>query len=229
MLRIGIIAGELSGDLLGAGLIAAVKKRFPDIHFEGIAGKHMREAGCVTWHNASELAVMGLTEVIKDLPRLLKIKKDVLKRWEDNPPDLFIGVDAPDFNLRVEKTLKQRGVKTMHYVSPSVWAWREGRVKKIEAAVDHLLCLLPFEPQYYENTKVKAHFIGHPMADSIPVDINARNFNQAIDSIQASDENDYKSLTFLVWVLNLVKRYKGKLLCYLAVEVLKLKGFYQFS
>jgi len=129
LLRIGIIAGEVSGDLLGAGLITALVKRFPDIQFEGIAGKAMQAAGCTAWYEADELAVMGLTEVLSDLPRLLKIKKAVLERWAKNPPDLFIGIDAPDFNLRVAKVLKSNRVKTVHYVSPSVWAWRQGRVK----------------------------------------------------------------------------------------------------
>jgi len=137
--RIGIIAGELSGDF----------------------------AGCNAWYAANELAVMGLSEVLKDLPRLLKIKKDVLNRWLLNPPDLFIGIDAPDFNLRVAKKLKAAGIKTAHYVSPSVWAWREGRVKSIAKAVDELFCLLPFEPMYYQKTSVQAHFVGHPMADNI--------------------------------------------------------------
>ena len=167
MPRIAIIAGEVSGDLLGAGLIKAIHKTHPNISFEGIAGDAMQAAGCEAFYPADDLAVMGLTEVLKDLPRLLKIKKEILKRWLADPPDLFIGIDAPDFNLRVAKELKQAGIHTVHYVSPSVWAWREGRVKTIEKAVDTLLCLLPFEPEYYKNTSVQADFIGHPMADAI--------------------------------------------------------------
>ena len=167
MPRIAIITGEVSGDLLGAGLIQAIHKTHPAVKFEGIAGDAMQAAGCETFSPAEDLSVMGLTEVLKDLPRLLKIKKDVITRWIDNPPDLFIGIDAPDFNLRVAKILKQAGIHTVHYVSPSVWAWREGRVKGIEKAVDNLLCLLPFEPKYYQDTTVVANFIGHPMADAI--------------------------------------------------------------
>ena len=173
MPRIAIIAGEVSGDLLGAGLIQAIHNIRPDIHFEGIAGDAMQAAGCEAFYPADALAVMGLTEVLKDLPRLLKIKKNVVNRWITNPPDLFIGIDAPDFNLRVAKALKQAGIHTVHYVSPSVWAWREGRVKSIEKAVDNLLCLLPFEPRYYKETTVKAEFIGHSMADAIlPKDVS---------------------------------------------------------
>jgi len=167
MPRIAIIAGEVSGDLLGAGLIQEIRRTHPDVNFEGIAGDAMQAAGCEAFYPADDLAVMGLTEVLKDLPRLLKIKKDVLNRWLQNPPDLFIGIDAPDFNLRVAKTLKAAGVHTVHYVSPSVWAWREGRVNSIAKAVDNLLCLLPFEPEYYKDTTVQASFIGHPMADAI--------------------------------------------------------------
>lgn len=167
MFRIGIIAGEVSGDLLGAGLMRSVLEKESGVIFEGIAGPQMQEAGCKAWFQADELAVMGITEVFKDLPRLLSIKKHVVQRWLENPPDLFIGIDAPDFNLRVAKILKLAGIHTMHYVSPSVWAWREGRVKGIEKAIDDLFCLLPFEPDYYSNTTVNAHFVGHPMADKI--------------------------------------------------------------
>lgn len=172
MLRIGIIAGEVSGDLLGAGLMRSVLAMNPDVKFEGIAGEAMQEAGCDTWFPSDNLAVMGLTEVLKDLPRLLSIKKQVVSRWMQNPPDLFIGIDAPDFNLRVARQLKNAGIHTMHYVSPSVWAWRAGRIKTIEKAVNDLFCLLPFEPEYFKNTTVKAHFVGHPKADVIEINSN---------------------------------------------------------
>lgn len=169
MLRVGIIAGEISGDQLGAGLIKTVLKHNPEVKFEGIAGEAMQAAGCEVWYPADDLAVMGLTEVLKDLPRLLAIKKDVVARWIKNPPDIFIGIDAPDFNLRVAKQLKAAGIRTAHYVSPSVWAWREGRVNGIAKAVDDLFCLLPFEPQYYSKTTVNAYFVGHPLADAIAI------------------------------------------------------------
>ena len=213
MFRVGIIAGEISGDLLGAGLIKAVHKQHPDIVFEGIAGDAMRAAGCDAWYPSDELAVMGLTEVLKDLPRLLKIKKKVIQRWINDPPDLFIGIDAPDFNLRVAKELKSVGIHTAHYVSPSVWAWREGRVKTIEKAVDTLFCLLPFEPDYYKNTKVKAHFVGHPMADAIDLQVSASKFInfQAphIAVLPGSRSGEIKQLAvpFIQTIATLAKRY----------------------
>jgi len=177
MSRVGIIAGEVSGDLLGAGLINALLAHNPTIQFEGIAGAGMQAAGCEAWYDSDELAVMGLTEVLKDLPRLLKIKKEVIRRWRLKPPDIFIGIDAPDFNLGVEKQLKQEGIATAHYVSPSVWAWRENRINTIEKAVDDLFCILPFEPDYYSDTRVQAHFVGHPMADAISIKPMVGNIN----------------------------------------------------
>ena len=213
MLRIAIIAGEVSGDLLGAGLIKAIHKTHPNIKFEGIAGDAMQAAGCETFYPADDLAVMGLTEVIKDLPRLLKIKKTMLKHWLANPPDLFIGIDAPDFNLRVAKVLKQAGIHTVHYVSPSVWAWREGRVKTIAKAVDTLLCLLPFEPEYYKNTSVQADFIGHPMADAIAPnadsEIQKLPRNPLIAVLPGSRSGEIKKLAipFIQTIGELAKRY----------------------
>ena len=213
MLRIAIIAGEVSGDLLGAGLIQAIRKTHPDVQFEGIAGEAMQRAGCEAIYPADDLAVMGLTEVLKDLPRLLAIKKAVLKRWIENPPDLFIGIDAPDFNLRVAKEMKAAGVHTVHYVSPSVWAWREGRVKSIERAVDNLLCLLPFEPKYYKDTSVQADFIGHPMADTIALknssDIKSLPNNPLIAVLPGSRSGEINKLAipFIKTIAELAKRY----------------------
>ena len=213
MPRIAIIAGEVSGDLLGAGLIQAIHKTHPNITFEGIAGDAMQAAGCEAFYPADDLAVMGLTEVLKDLPRLLKIKKNILKRWLANPPDLFIGIDAPDFNLRVAKELKHAGIHTVHYVSPSVWAWREGRVKTIEKAVDNLLCLLPFEPQYYKGTTVKADFIGHPMADAIEpktaATLNEVPKDPLIAVLPGSRSGEIKKLAipFIQTIMELAKRY----------------------
>jgi lipid-A-disaccharide synthase len=167
-LRIALVAGEASGDGLGAGLVNALRERFPDAQFAGIGGDAMRNAGCQTWFDASELAVMGLAEILRHLPRLLKLRRQFRERvlaWE---PDVFIGIDAPDFNLGVEKWLKERGIRTVHYVSPSVWAWREKRAEKIGASADLVLCLFPMEPPIYARHNIDARFVGHPMADEIP-------------------------------------------------------------
>ena len=168
-LRIALCAGETSGDQLGAGLIDELRARFPDAEFAGIGGDGMRAAGMQTWHDASELAVMGLAEVLAHLPRLLKLRKAFRQRVLDWKPDVFIGIDAPDFNLGVERWLKQRGVRTVHDVSPSVWAWRESRAAKIGASADRVLCLFPMEPPIYARHGVDAVFIGHPLADEIPL------------------------------------------------------------
>jgi lipid-A-disaccharide synthase len=167
--RIALCAGETSGDQLGAGLVEALRERFPDARFAGIGGDAMRAAGVETWFDASELAVMGLAEVLAHLPRLLKLRKAFRQRVLDWKPDVFIGIDAPDFNLGVERWLKQRDVRTVHDVSPSVWAWREHRAAKIGESADRVLCLFPMEPPIYARHGVDAAFIGHPLADAIPL------------------------------------------------------------
>lgn len=164
-LRIALIAGETSGDQIGADLIAALKQRFPRAQFAGIGGHRMRRTGCDTWHDASELAVMGLVEVLRHLPRLLKLRRTVVKRLCEWNPDIFIGIDAPDFNLGVERKLKAAGIRTVHYVSPSIWAWRPGRAKRIGASSDRVLCLFPMEPAIYARYGVDARFVGHPLAE----------------------------------------------------------------
>ena len=168
--RIALVAGETSGDALGAGLITELRKRFPDAEFAGIGGQAMRDAGCKTWHDAGELAVMGLSEVLRHLPRLLKLRRSFRARVLEWKPDVFIGIDAPDFNLGVECWLKQREVRTVHYVSPSVWAWREKRAQKIGASADMVLCLFPMEPPIYARHGIDARFVGHPMADEMPIE-----------------------------------------------------------
>lgn len=178
--RIALVAGEASGDLLGAGLINALRARYPDAEFAGIGGDAMRNAGCETWFDASELALMGLAEILRHLPRLLKLRKEFRQRVLDWQPDVFIGIDAPDFNLGVEKWLKQRGLRTVHYVSPSVWAWREKRAEKIGASADLVLCLFPMEPPIYARHGIDARFVGHPMADEIPLHSDRTAARQAL-------------------------------------------------
>ena len=168
--RIALVAGEASGDLLGAGLIAELRKRYPDAQFAGIGGDAMRGAGMDTWFDATELAVMGLSEVLRHLPRLLRLRRSLRERVLAWKPDVFIGIDAPDFNLGVEKWLKKRGTRTVHYVSPSVWAWRESRAAKIGQSASRVLCLFPMEPAIYAKHRVDARFVGHPLADEMPVD-----------------------------------------------------------
>jgi lipid-A-disaccharide synthase len=169
-MRIALVAGEASGDLLGAGLIAELRKRYPAAQFAGIGGDAMRAAGLDAWFDASELAVMGLAEVLKHLPRLLRLRRTLRERVLAWKPDVYIGIDAPDFNLGVEKWLKRRGIRTAHYVSPSVWAWREKRAAKIGRSADRVLCLFPMEPAIYAKHRVDARFVGHPLADEMPVD-----------------------------------------------------------
>ncbi len=168
--RIALCAGEASGDLLGAGLIEALRQHYPNARFAGIGGEQMRGAGMEAWHDASELAVMGLSEVLRHLPRLLRLRRGFRQQLLDWRPDVFIGIDAPDFNLGVEKWLRKRGLRTVHYVSPSVWAWREKRAEKIGRSADRVLCLFPMEPAIYARHGVDARFVGHPLADEMPLD-----------------------------------------------------------
>ena len=167
-MRIGLVAGEASGDQLGAGLIRALKTLDPQLEFEGVAGTAMREAGCEVWEDSEALAVMGLIEPIREIPRLLRLRRSLIERWRKHPPAAFVGIDAPDFNLGLEIALKASGIATLQYVSPSVWAWRQGRVRKVAQAVDRVLCLLPFEKAFYDRHGIAADFVGHPLADSIP-------------------------------------------------------------
>ncbi len=169
-LRFAVVAGEASGDLLGSGLVRELRLRFPEAEFAGVGGEHLRAAGLETWHDCSELAVMGLAEVLRHLPRLLRLRASLRRRLLDWKPDVFIGIDAPDFNLGLERRLKQAGIRTVHYVSPSVWAWREGRAAKIGRSADRVLCLFPMEPPIYQRHGMDARFVGHPLADTFPLE-----------------------------------------------------------
>src|SRR5271169_4528033 len=168
-LRVGLVAGEASGDTLGAALIKALQRLAPDAQFFGVAGPKMQAAGCETWEPCESLAVMGLFEILRDLPRLLRLRARVRRQFLRAAPDVFVGIDAPEFNLGLARDLRAAGIPTVQYVSPQVWAWRQSRVHSIHQSVDLVLCLLPFEARFYENRGVAAEFVGHPLADAIPL------------------------------------------------------------
>jgi len=167
---IAMVAGEASGDSLGAGLMAALREDYPDARFVGIGGPAMVAAGFHSLVPMERLSVMGLTEVVRHLPELLAIRRRLLAYCHANRPDLFIGIDSPDFNLPLGRRLKRKGLKTAHYVSPSVWAWRQGRVRSIARAVDRMLTLFPFEARFYEQAGVPVRYVGHPLADRMPLE-----------------------------------------------------------
>lgn len=166
-MRFALVAGELSGDLLGAALIRALRQRHPQARFYGVAGPRMIAEGCEAIASIETLSLMGIAEVLPALPRLFRLRAQLLRRFSADRPDCVIGIDAPDFNLGLERRLKQRGVRTAHVVSPTVWAWRAGRVRGIARSVDLMLCLLPFEPAFYSGHGVQAEFVGHPLADEL--------------------------------------------------------------
>lgn len=170
-LKVGIVAGEASGDTLGAAFIAAVRAREPGAQFFGVAGPKMIAAGCEAWESAETLAVMGVTEVLRHLPRLWRLRRRLEARFREARPDVFVGIDAPEFNLGLGRRLKG-AMRTVQYVSPQVWAWRQGRVRSIGASCDLVLCLLPFERRFYDEHQVPAVFVGHPLADRIPLEVD---------------------------------------------------------
>ncbi|MEO8101025.1 MAG: lipid-A-disaccharide synthase [Betaproteobacteria bacterium] len=167
-MKVGIVAGEASGDLLGSLLINALNVEFPGLEFVGIAGPRMQAAGATSWYSMEKLAVRGYVEVLKSFREILSIRRGLRDRMLSERPALFIGIDAPDFNLGLEKTLKRAGIPTVHYVSPSIWAWRGERIHKIKESVDHMLTVFPFEPAIYRDAGIPATFVGHPTADVIP-------------------------------------------------------------
>lgn len=167
-IRIGIVVGETSGDLLAADLCKELKRRQIPFSVSGITGPELQQQGTHSLFSMERLSVMGLGEILKQLPQLLRCRREITEYFLTNPPDVFIGVDAPEFNLDLEKKLKKHGIRTLHYVSPSVWAWRRWRLRKIAKAVDLMLCLFPFEQPFYEEHKIPVQYVGHPFADEIP-------------------------------------------------------------
>ncbi len=186
-MKIAIIAGEASGDVLGSRLIQSLKTYYPDATFEGIGGKEMLAQGFESLYSMERLSVMGFAEVFSRLFELLNMRGSLIARWLANPPDIFIGIDAPDFNLKLEKALYQGDIPTVHYVSPSVWAWRENRVKKMKNAMDFMLTLFPFEVSFYEKHNIPAQFVGHPLADEVALIIDP---NEARRELQLP-ENEF--------------------------------------
>jgi len=171
-LRVAIVAGEHSGDQLGAALIAALRERAPALECFGVAGPKMIAAGCEAWAGADSLGVMGLAEVLHHLPRLLRLRARLAARFIAARPDVFVGIDSPEFNLTLARRLKRAGIRCVQYVSPQVWAWRQGRVRTIGRDSDLVLCLLPFESEFYAEHAVRAEFVGHPLADQIPLEVD---------------------------------------------------------
>jgi lipid-A-disaccharide synthase len=179
-LRIAIVAGEASGDILGARLLAELKQRFPDLQAEGIGGELMQAEGFHSLFPMERLSVMGLTEVLGRLPELLGIRRRLVQRWRLAPPDLVIGIDAPDFTLRLERKLHDVGINTVHYVSPSVWAWRRKRVEGIKRSTDLMLTLFPFEADFYRDNQQRVAFVGHPLADQFPLEPDTQAAREAL-------------------------------------------------
>src|SRR3984893_13909189 len=171
-LRVGLVAGEASGDTLGADLIHALRRYAPDTQFFGVAGPKMLAAGCESWEPAESFAVMGLFDVLRDLPRLARLLSRIKRMFLTARPDVFIGIDAPDTNLRLARHIHAAGIPTVQYVSPQVWAWRQKRVHTIHESVDLVLCLLPFEKRFYDSQSVAAEFVGHPLADTLPLAVD---------------------------------------------------------
>ncbi|UDM06772.1 lipid-A-disaccharide synthase [Halomonas sp. NyZ770] len=218
--RVYLVAGELSGDILGAGLMRELRARFPDVEFRGMGGPRMEAQGLQSRFPLETLSVMGLVEVLKHLPELIRVRRTLREDALAWQPDIMIGIDAPDFNTGLEKQLRKAGVTTAHYVSPSVWAWRQGRVKNIAKAVDGMLTLLPFEADFYRQHRVPVAFVGHPLADELPLVNDRQAAREALGlkldgSVLAllpgsrGNEIRFMGATFLAAVTLLCQRHPG--------------------
>ena len=180
-MRIGIVVGELSGDQLGGSLVAMLRQKYPDAIIEGIGGPKMQAAGFKSLYSMDELSLIGFLEIISKGFKILGIQRKIINHFKENKPDIFIGIDAPDFNLTVEVRLREAGVKTIHYVSPKIWVWREYRIKKIRKATDKVLALLPFEVEYYRKRHdFEAIYVGHPLAKAIPIEIDKAKYRKEL-------------------------------------------------
>ena len=192
-MKIAISAAETSGDLVASSLVSALKLSRPDFEIEGLAGDKMIDAGCKRLWHTDQVNVMGISEVLKKLPSILKLRRSIIQYYSSNRPDVFIGVDSPDFNFKIERKLRKKGVKTVHFVSPSVWAWRANRIKKIKKSADLMLCLFPFEVDFYHNHNQKAVFIGHPLAEKLKPR-KKHTPNKQVLLMPGSRENEIKTL-----------------------------------
>ena len=218
-LRIALVAGEASGDLLGGLLLDGLKARWPDAEFVGIGGAQMQQRGMQAWWPSEKLAVRGYVEVLRHYRELVGIRNQLKERLLSHKPDIFIGVDAPDFNLDVERSLKASGIKTAHFVSPSIWAWRPERLEKIRAAADHVLCIFPFEKKIYDDAAIAASYVGHPIAPVIPmqpdksaarVKLGLADSDTVIALLPGSRADEIKYLIFKFFeALALIKRAHG--------------------
>ncbi|QOI11154.1 lipid-A-disaccharide synthase [Blochmannia endosymbiont of Colobopsis nipponica] len=218
VILIGLVVGESSGDLLGAGLISALRSKLSNVRFIGIAGPRMKCEGMESWYNMEELSIVGITEVIVRIPRILHIRKDLIRRFSILKPDVFIGIDSPDFTISLERSLRKRGIRTIHYVSPSIWAWRKKRIFKLALAADNILSFLPFEKMLYDQLNIPCQFVGHALADLLPLDpdkLAARRelgipFNvRCLVILPGSRRNEIKMLTndFLHCARLLIKKF----------------------
>jgi len=192
-MKIAISATETSGDLIASSLIKSLLEYQPDCQIEGLVGDKMSDAGCQRLWHIDQVNVMGITEVVNKLPSLLRLRNSIVKHFSENQPDVFIGVDSPDFNFKIEQKLKQRGVKTVHFISPSVWAWRSNRINKIKVSTDLMLCLFPFEVDFYEKHRQKALFVGHPLTEKLQPRQNYKSTKKVL-LMPGSREAEIKSL-----------------------------------